>query len=73
MKYPVVIYASIEGGYVAEVPSLKGCLGQGETVDECLSELETVIDLWLATARKNNLKIPTVSSVINRIRSLSVN
>jgi len=73
MKYPVVIYPSAEGGFVAEVPSLKGCLAQGETVDECLNELETVIELWLETAKKNKLKIPTASSIINRIKSLSVN
>lgn len=73
MKYPVVIYPANEGGYVAEVPSLKGCLAQGETIDSCLSELETVIDLWLETAKKNKLKIPTANSIINRIKSLSVN
>ncbi|MEO8231030.1 MAG: type II toxin-antitoxin system HicB family antitoxin [Ignavibacteriota bacterium] len=72
MKYPVVIYPASEGGYVAEVPSLKGCLVQGETIDSCLTELETVIELWLETAKKNKLKIPTASSVINRIKSLSV-
>ena len=73
MKYPVVIYPATEGGYVAEVPSLKGCLAQGDTIDSCLTELETVIELWLETAKKNKLKIPTASSIINRIKSLSVN
>lgn len=73
LKYPLIIYSSNEGGYVAEVPSLKGCLAQGETVDSCLQELETVIGLWLETAKRNKLKIPTASSIINRIRSLSVN
>lgn len=52
MKYPVIIYHAEEGGYVAEVPSLKGCLSQGETIKECIDELETVIELWLDTANK---------------------
>ncbi|HCY75292.1 MAG TPA: type II toxin-antitoxin system HicB family antitoxin [Ignavibacteriales bacterium] len=73
MKYPVVIYPATEGGYVAEVPSLKGCLAQGDTIDSCLTELEIVIELWLETAKKNNLKIPTAISIINRIKNLSVN
>lgn len=73
MKYPVIIYPADEGGYVAEVPSLKGCLAQGDTIDSCLNELEIVIELWLETARKNKIKIPTASSIINRIKSLSVN
>jgi predicted RNase H-like HicB family nuclease len=25
LKYPIVIYPAEEGGYVAEVPALKGC------------------------------------------------
>lgn len=73
MKYPVIIYPADEGGYVAEVPSLKGCLAQGETIDSCLTELEAVLELWLETAKNNKLKIPTASSIINRIKSLSIN
>jgi hypothetical protein len=29
---------------------LKGCLAQGETLEETLEELETVTKLWLETA-----------------------
>ncbi len=73
IKYPIILYPSDEGGYVAEVPTLKGCLAQGETIQECLSELEAVITLWLDTARKNNLSIPSADSIISRIKSISVN
>ncbi len=73
MKYPVIIYPVEEGGYVAEVPSLKGCLAQGETISECLEELDEVINLWLETARKNNQTIPSADSIINKIRTLSAN
>jgi predicted RNase H-like HicB family nuclease len=73
MKYPVIIYPAEEGGYVAEVPSLKGCIAQGESIEECLNELETVIELWMETAQKNNLQIPSANSIINKIRSISVN
>ncbi len=50
MKYPIVLYTCEEGGFVAEVPMLKGCLAQGETVEAVFKELETVTQLWLATA-----------------------
>jgi len=73
IKYPIIIYPVQEGGYVAEVPTLKGCLAQGETIEDCLSELETVIALWLDTARRNNLTIPSVDSIITRIKSISAN
>ncbi|HJU91532.1 MAG TPA: type II toxin-antitoxin system HicB family antitoxin, partial [Pyrinomonadaceae bacterium] len=38
--YPLIIYPAEEGGYVAEIPALKGCLAQGETLTECLQELQ---------------------------------
>ncbi len=50
MLYPFVIYLCEEGGFVAEIPALKGCLAQGETLDEVLGELKIVADLWLKTA-----------------------
>ena len=42
IKYPIIIYHADEGGYVAEIPALKGCLAQGDTLSETLDELETV-------------------------------
>jgi len=56
--YPMIIYPAEEGGYVAEIPALKGCLAQGETLLECLQELKTVETLWLESARRNKRKIP---------------
>lgn len=56
IKYPIIIYPADEGSYVAEIPSLKGCLVQGETIQECLSELGTLITLWIETAKNINKK-----------------
>jgi antitoxin HicB len=69
-KYPILIYPVEEGGYVAEVPALKGCLAQGETPDECLKELEKVQALWLESARRHNEKVPTPEEVITKLRRL---
>ncbi|MEB3886242.1 type II toxin-antitoxin system HicB family antitoxin [Lyngbya sp. CCY1209] len=54
MNYPIVIYPCDEGGYVAEVPALKGCLAQGETLSETWEELEIVIKLWIETVKKRS-------------------
>ena len=67
LKYPFVTYPAAEGGYVAEIPSLKGCIAQGETLDETLSELEIVEDLWLETAKKSGIKYPTISIEVDRV------
>lgn len=70
LNYPIVIYPAEEGGYVAEVPALKGCLAQGETQAECLKELEKVQKLWLESARRNKERIPTAAEVAARLRQM---
>ncbi|WP_310487081.1 type II toxin-antitoxin system HicB family antitoxin [Chamaesiphon sp. VAR_69_metabat_338] len=52
MPYEIVTYPCAEGGFVAEIPALKGCMAQGETLDEVLAELNIVTDLWLEIAEK---------------------
>jgi antitoxin HicB len=71
MNYPVVIYPCEEGGFVAEVPALRGCLAQGETIEETFQELRTVLDLWLETARSHNQNLPDVNQAIAQIKHLS--
>ncbi len=71
MNYPVVIYPCDEGGFVAEIPALPGCLAQGETLEETLQELKTVKELWLETAQKHKQKLPNVEDAIARVKMLS--
>lgn len=71
MKYPIVIYPCDEGGYVAEVPALKGCLAQGETLSETLEELEIVTKLWIETSEKHGQPLPNVESAIEKVKALS--
>jgi antitoxin HicB len=60
MKYPVT-YQCEEGGYVAEIPALKGCLAQGATLEEALAELKIVTDLWLEIAEKYGQQLPDIN------------
>jgi antitoxin HicB len=69
-RYPIIIYPVEEGGYVAEVPELKGCLAQGETQAECLKELEKVQALWLESAKRNNERIPSAAEVIAKLQKM---
>ena len=71
MNYPIVIYPCEEGGFVAEIPSLKGCLAQGETMENTLEELMTVRELWLETAQKKGQKLPDVQEAIAKVKVLS--
>ena len=69
-RYPIVLYPAEEGGYVAEIPALKGCLAQGETPEECLNELAKVQTLWIESARRNNEKLPSAEEVIAKLRRM---
>ncbi len=68
VKYPFVIYPAAEGGYVAEIPSLKGCLAQGETLQETLDELTIVAELWIEIAHKHGEKLPNVTTEIEKVK-----
>jgi len=70
LRYPIIIYPVEEGGYVAEIPALKGCLAQGETQAECLREMKKVQALWIESAKRNNEKIPTAEEVLAKLRRL---
>jgi predicted RNase H-like HicB family nuclease len=70
LKYPIVIYPAEEGGYVAEVPALKGCLAQGDTMLECLEELKEVQTLWLESAKRNKERVPRAAEVAAKLRKL---
>ena len=45
MNLKVVIHKE-DGGYWAEVPALKGCFTQGETIDEIKKNIKEAIDGW---------------------------
>ncbi|HEX8684458.1 MAG TPA: type II toxin-antitoxin system HicB family antitoxin [Ardenticatenaceae bacterium] len=47
MKLQVVLEPDEEGGYVVYVPSLPGCISEGETVEEALQNIQEAIDLYL--------------------------
>ncbi|BAS28557.1 type II toxin-antitoxin system HicB family antitoxin [Limnochorda pilosa] len=48
MKLQVILEPSDEGGFTVYVPSLPGCISEGETVDEALANVREAIELYLA-------------------------
>ncbi len=47
MKVRVILEASQEGGYTVYVPSLPGCISEGETEEEALVNIREAIELYL--------------------------
>ena len=59
-KYEIILYWSDEDGmFIAEVPELPGCMADGETRMEALSNAEQIIDEWIETAKEMGRPIPT--------------
>jgi predicted RNase H-like HicB family nuclease len=48
MKIKVYLQPSEEGGYTAIVPSLLGCISEGDTKEEALRNIREGIELYLA-------------------------
>jgi len=58
-RYEIILYWSREDeAYVAEVPELPGCAGDGPTYADALANVEVVIDEWIATAVELGRDIP---------------
>lgn len=59
VKYKVIIYWSAEdNSFIAEVPELSGCAADGNTYEEALANVETIIDEWIETAKALGRRIP---------------
>jgi predicted RNase H-like HicB family nuclease len=47
MKLQVVLERSEDGGFTASVPSLPGCISEGDSRDEALRNIREAIELYL--------------------------
>jgi predicted RNase H-like HicB family nuclease len=47
MRLHVIIEKDEAGYYVAEVPALPGCLSQGKTYEEAITNIKEAIEGWL--------------------------
>ena len=49
LVYDVVFEPSDQGGFAVYVPTLRGCVSQGETEEEALENIRDAILTWHAT------------------------
>lgn len=58
-KYEIIIYWSNEDdSFIAEVPELAGCMADGATYQEAVSNVQIIIDEWIETAKQLGREIP---------------
>ena len=58
MKYRVLIEQDEDGVFMAEVPSLPGCITQGSTRDEALANCREAIAAYLESLEAHGDPIP---------------
>ncbi len=58
MRYRILIEQDEDGVFVVECPSLPGCISQGNTRKEALSNIHDAIRGYLESLKKHNEPIP---------------
>jgi antitoxin HicB len=58
MRYTVILQKEEDGGYVATVPVLPGCVSQGDTREEALKHIEEAIEVYLKDVRAAGESVP---------------
>lgn len=58
MKYCVRIEQDEDGVFVAEVPALAGCISQGKTRGEALTNVKEAIEAYLSSLRAHDEPVP---------------
>jgi predicted RNase H-like HicB family nuclease len=50
MTLKVIVEPSEDGGFTVYVPSLPGCVSEGETIDEAMANIREAVELYLEPA-----------------------
>ena len=58
MKYRVTIAQDEDGVFVAEAQGLPGCISQGKTRNDALTNIQEAIEAYLESLKKHNEPIP---------------
>ncbi len=58
LKYTAIFEPAEEGGYVVYVPSLPGCVTEGDSLEEAMEMVKDAILGYITSLRKHNEAIP---------------
>ncbi len=54
----VILIPDETGGYTVEVPSLPGCISEGDTIDEALENIKEAIKLHIESMQAHGEEVP---------------
>ena len=58
MGYTVILEREPDGGFVAKVPALPGCVTQGDTREEVLRNVREAIELYIEDCQEAGDPVP---------------
>ncbi len=59
MRYTVILEQEPDGGFVAMVPALPGCVSQGDTREEALSNIREAAELYVEDCVASGDPVPS--------------
>ena len=63
-QFTAVFEKNEDGGYTVTVPSLPGCISEGDNFDEALKNIKEAITLYLEVMKKDKEKIKEEEEII---------
>ena len=54
----VVLYPGEDGFWIAECPSLAGCISQGESRQEAIASVKEAIEVYITALEDDGLPVP---------------
>ena len=67
--YKVIFEPQEEGGYTVTVPSLPGCISEGDTYDEALANIKEAIALYIESLQADGFPIPEENHLIVEVEA----
>ena len=52
-----------DGSFYGEIPGFRGVYSNAETLEECRTELEEVLEVWLLFSISRNFDVPVVDGI----------
>lgn len=71
-SFRVILEPNELGGYTVTVPSLPGCISEGDTREEALANIKEAIELYIESLQADGEPIPTEESIEEAVVEVAV-
>ena len=73
LNYRLLLIKEPEEGFTVFVPSLSGCITQGDTPDEAIEKAKEAIELYIESLKAHGEEIPTEENMLEYTLSVNAN